>query len=514
MYETKEERPRNDAIRQPGLLARALEGKAREELLELARTYHWWHAIDLGGFVTTGKRSTLIDRGFDQIDFKGKKVLDVGCWDGLWSFEAEKRGAKEVYSIDYVSLRSWSEQPTYQLAHRILGSRASYYPNLSVYDIKKLGVTDFDVVIYCGIYYHLLDPLRAFAALRDVMVEGGFILVEGPVLDGSDRVLADFYCRNWFGEDPTNWWVPTISCLREWLDCTFFDVISEVCWGRDLSQPRHASESNAAAIAIRRLRKLFGRGGVRAAMRKLQKRFGFGRERVATGVSNSQDRCILVARATSVSERLAHQVDGKGLAPLLTTSGMTPKAIAGFCEAAARFYRAQPWQGIRQDVTIKIECASLGAQPAFVMVLGNGSLQRGMAIYFDRGWLTMTLQGSLPGDRIAWAPFLAVFYRGEAELPAGEASTLSDWGWTGSKERYPFAVFNEAYGEKTRELGNRIRRPNPLELQVLEACLRVLPAFIENRSTTEPGGEVVNVPVAGGQLGMTLSWITEGAREL
>ena len=126
----------------------------------------------------------------------------------------------------------------------------------------------------------------------------------------------------------------------------------------------------------------------------------------------------------------------------------------------------------------------------------------------------MTLQGSLPGNTIAWASFLAVFYRGEAELPAGEASTLSEQGWTGSTETYPFAVFNEGHAEKTRELGNRVRRPTALELQLLEACLRVLPAFIEKHSTTEPAVEDVTVQVSGGHLGMTLSWMIEGHREL
>ena len=52
------------------------------------------------------------------------------------------------------------------------------------------------------------------------------------------------------------------------------------------------------------------------------------------------------------------------------------------------------------------------------------------------------------------------------------------------------------------------------ELQVLEACLRALPAFIGKHSTTEPAVEEVIVPVAGGQLAMTLSWMTEGTREL
>ena len=35
-----------------------------------------------------------------KINFKNKRVLDIGCRDGLFSFEAEKRGASEVIGID------------------------------------------------------------------------------------------------------------------------------------------------------------------------------------------------------------------------------------------------------------------------------------------------------------------------------------------------------------------------------------------------------------------------------
>lgn len=30
----------------------------------------------------------------------GRRVLDIGSWDGYWTFEALKRGAKEVIAID------------------------------------------------------------------------------------------------------------------------------------------------------------------------------------------------------------------------------------------------------------------------------------------------------------------------------------------------------------------------------------------------------------------------------
>jgi tRNA (mo5U34)-methyltransferase len=490
-----------------------LEGKSRADLLDLARRFHWWHAIDLGGVVTGGTRSPLHSRAFDEVDFKGKKVLDVGCWDGLWSFEAEKRGAREVYSIDYVSLRAWSEQPTYQLAHKLLGSKAKYYPNLSVYDIQKIGVTDFDVVIYCGVYYHLLDPLRAFGALREVMVEGGVIIAEGPVIDGTAQSFAKFYNREWLSGDPTNWFVPTIPCLREWLDCTFFDVIAEISVKHGLSvfQPpsvsataktlEHAQERREVST-LARMRSFLAGGGRDAPVALPPSAEELG-----------EDRYLAIARATSVAERLATRVTGPSVASLAAPTATASDGMSGFCAAAAEYHARKPWERIRDEVTIKLECALFGEQPLFVMLLGARSRHRGLAIYFDRGWLTMTRQGSLPDHMITWAPFLGVFFSDPATLPPGEAAALEANGWK-RKDSHPFAVFNEANGEATRETGNTLRRPHESERRVLEACCRALPAFIDRHNPTQPAAEEVEVATSAGPLKLKLSWMTEGGREL
>jgi predicted nicotinamide N-methyase len=34
------------------------------------------------------------------VDFAGKTVLDIGCWDGQWSFLAENRGAARLLATD------------------------------------------------------------------------------------------------------------------------------------------------------------------------------------------------------------------------------------------------------------------------------------------------------------------------------------------------------------------------------------------------------------------------------
>jgi tRNA (mo5U34)-methyltransferase len=194
-------------------------------LAEQVKAADWIHTIDLGnGLVTPGAwpPSPLIQRAFATLDFRDKKVLDIGCLDGLWSFEAEKRGAREVHATDLVTQRPYRDRPAIELARRILNSRIKYYPNLSVYQIEQLGIRDFDLVLFCGVYYHLKNPLLALSKLRGVLKTGGLLLAEGEVIGDERRSYARFFYRQQHRQDASNWWVPTIACLREWLECSFF----------------------------------------------------------------------------------------------------------------------------------------------------------------------------------------------------------------------------------------------------------------------------------------------------
>lgn len=179
-----------------------------------------------------GNGNPSIDQAFKDLDFKGKKVLDIGCWDGKYSFRAEQLGAATVYATDLTSHRDF-QHPTFDVAHSLLQSRVIYHPNLSVYDVGQLGVADFDIVIYCGIYYHIKDPLRGFAALRKVMADGGRMIVEGEVLKTAPRgpqalpaedCYARFYYHDRFGGDSSNWWVPTVPCLKQWVESSYFEI--------------------------------------------------------------------------------------------------------------------------------------------------------------------------------------------------------------------------------------------------------------------------------------------------
>ena len=64
----------------------------------------WFHTIDLGGgVVTPGQKDTLTEVGIMRLpaDLTGRTVLDIGAYDGFYSFEAERRGASRVVATDH-----------------------------------------------------------------------------------------------------------------------------------------------------------------------------------------------------------------------------------------------------------------------------------------------------------------------------------------------------------------------------------------------------------------------------
>jgi hypothetical protein len=93
----KQRQPRN---KQP------LDGLAAE-LLARVQPYYWFHSIELAnGVVTPGIKSldalrAEADAIFGPLDLRGKSVLDIGAWNGYFSFEAKRRQAARVLATDH-----------------------------------------------------------------------------------------------------------------------------------------------------------------------------------------------------------------------------------------------------------------------------------------------------------------------------------------------------------------------------------------------------------------------------
>jgi len=172
----------------------------------------WWHSIDLGeGRVTPGahKLEELQENyalfGLPE-DLTGLRVLDIGCWDGFYSFEAERRGA-EVVAVD-----CWRPEKFF-VAHAALNSRVQFH-ELSVYEVTKQRLGTFDIVFFLGVLYHLRHPLLALERVCEVT--RGLALLESHVIDHARDTAypnMEFYEWDELGGQYDNWWGPNSECM-------------------------------------------------------------------------------------------------------------------------------------------------------------------------------------------------------------------------------------------------------------------------------------------------------------
>jgi tRNA (mo5U34)-methyltransferase len=222
---------------------------------EIAAVPYFYHRIELpGGVVTPGWAPIKPELYRIPADLTGKRVLDVGAWDGYWSFEAAKRGASEVWAIDDFSdtcggdtnadrSKAWQ---TFDICNRALGFKNVRRFEFSVYDIEPDW--HFDVVFCFGVLYHLKHPLLALEKLREVCT--GEIYIETAILNGcqsayGDRVYGDddfgieFYPNDEYGKNPSNWWVCTLRSWTELVRTAGFT--NNEAW-KMTDNPQHLSE--------------------------------------------------------------------------------------------------------------------------------------------------------------------------------------------------------------------------------------------------------------------------------
>lgn len=187
-----------------------------EEIRRRVAEIDWYHTIDLGhGIVTPGvdpSPSRLLTLGFPA-DLSGKTVLDIGAWDGFFSFELERRRAARVLAVDSFSWNGpgWGSKAGFELAREVLGSRVEDR-EMEVLDLSPDEVGVFDVVIFAGVLYHLRDPLLALEHVASVT--GELLVVETLVdLLGIRQPAMAFYPGVELNRDPTNWWAPNPEAL-------------------------------------------------------------------------------------------------------------------------------------------------------------------------------------------------------------------------------------------------------------------------------------------------------------
>jgi tRNA (mo5U34)-methyltransferase len=226
----------------------------------------WYQSWDVfKGISTPGRRSVRMICAKTQIpsDLTGKRVLDIGAWNGCFSFECERRGASEViaYGLENPDVTGFNRLKV------LIGSKVKYVQG-SVYTLSSEQLGEFDLILFFGVLYHLRYPLLALDRIRsvsrgDLLVETHTVtsryllrsplwilslLVNLSALFRTTPIWRQYKDFELHPEDQSNWFGPNIAAVVESLKSAGFSAQYLSSWEFGA---RSAFRATAIAIPMR-----------------------------------------------------------------------------------------------------------------------------------------------------------------------------------------------------------------------------------------------------------------------
>ena len=186
----------------------------------------WYHTQEPApGLVTPGMFDLrgVVDRYRLPTDLTGRRVLEVGTFEGFWAFELERRGA-EVTALDIDRIQDLDWPP--RMRPKDDGQRGEGFELIRAAresSVERVGASIYEAtpdalggtfdIVFCGsVLIHLRDPMLALERMA-ALCHGDLILAEEY-----SRRFALLPFRNlveFRGESPSMvWWRPT---PRAWL---------------------------------------------------------------------------------------------------------------------------------------------------------------------------------------------------------------------------------------------------------------------------------------------------------
>lgn len=149
---------------------------------------------------------------------QGCRVLDIGCGSGYHLWRMFEEGADLVVGID--------PTPLFTLHFATI---KCYQPEVSVF-LVPTGIDDmpesmrcFDTVFSMGILYHRKEPLAHLSRLKELLKEGGELVLETLVVAGDEQTCLIPHGR--YAKMKNVWFIPSVAMLTIWLERVgFLDV--------------------------------------------------------------------------------------------------------------------------------------------------------------------------------------------------------------------------------------------------------------------------------------------------
>jgi len=165
----------------------------------------------------------------------GRKVLDIGSSNGYYLYRMLADEPELLLGVEpYL---------TFYFQHRLLQHFAQS-PNLHCLPVKFEELPAirgyFDTVFSMGVLYHRRSPIDTLVEMQKTLRRGGQLVLETLIIEGEDDLAL---CpKKRYAKMNNVYFLPTVSCLTNWLGRTGFENIRCIDITRTTSDEQRETE--------------------------------------------------------------------------------------------------------------------------------------------------------------------------------------------------------------------------------------------------------------------------------
>jgi len=201
----------------------AKDTSAYQAVQRTLRKFHPWRKGPwnlLGVDIESEWRSNLKwDRLCDRVEFRNRRILDIGCGNGYYGWRMLGKGARLVLGCEPFLLsvaqfeifrKYWAEDERH------------FVVPLSDADLPK-NLQIFDLTFSMGVLYHHPSPILHLQTLWGTLRNKGNLVLETLVLEGDGYEVMMPEDR--YAKMRNVWFIPTTAMIERWLRRTGFENI-------------------------------------------------------------------------------------------------------------------------------------------------------------------------------------------------------------------------------------------------------------------------------------------------